>query len=479
MSSKLTRAQRRQIQSTNDGIENVKASLGVNSSKLLSSSTYVPSPISQNRQLLENMYRGSWLIGRVVDAVAEDMTREGIDIESKLDPSLIKKIHKTFGKLRIWQSITDMVRWSRLYGGAVGVIMIEGQDPETPLRLDTIGQKAFRGIYAMDRWMVDPSLSELISTPGPNIGKPVSYRVVASAPAYANQKIHNSRIIRLEGITLPYWQQQTTNGWGMSVAERLYDRLLAFDSTTTGVAQLVFKAYLRSVKVKDLRKILAAGGPGELALTKMFEKIRDFQTNEGLTILDSEDEMITQTYTFSGLGDVLKQFAEQVSGAAEIPLVRLFGQTPSGLNSTGESDIRAYYDKIKQQQEDQLRDPIELIVSLVAASEGIDASDIDIEFSSLWQMDEVQKSQIAVNTTNAVLAAVGQGIVRKETALKELRESAPVTGIWSNISDAELLDAKIEDNMPPPPPVVPGEGDDTDKNDEEKNDLPQGLGMLQ
>lgn len=56
--------------------------------------------------------------------------------------------------------------------------------------------------------------------------------------------------------------------------------------------------------------------------------IREFQTIEGMTLMDASDKFETHSYSFAGVADVLLRFAEQVSGATGIPLVRLFGQSP-------------------------------------------------------------------------------------------------------------------------------------------------------
>src|SRR6185437_7701108 len=152
--------------------------------------------------------------------------------------------------------------------------------------------------------------------------------------------------IRIDGQDLPYFQRWAENLWGQSVLERLFDRLLAFDSTTQGTAQLVYKAHLRTYKVENLREIIAMGGPALDGLQKQIEFIRSTQTNEGMTLMDTKDEFEAHSYTFSGLDNVLLQFAQQCSGALDIPMVRLFGQSPAGLNATGESDLRTYYDGI-------------------------------------------------------------------------------------------------------------------------------------
>ena len=150
-------------------------------------------------------------------------------------------------------------------------------------------------------------------------------------------------------------QRIAENGWGQSVLERLWDRLIAFDSVTQGAAQLVYKAHLRTYAVEGLREIIGIGGKALDGLVKQIEMIRMYQSNEGMTLMDSKDKFEAHQYSFSGLSDMMLQFGQQISGALGIPLTRLFGQSPAGLNSTGESDIRMYYDNVKQEQERRLR----------------------------------------------------------------------------------------------------------------------------
>lgn len=385
---------------TADSFQNVAARLGIGTDNLSSASSYGFNPISRNRTQLEWMYRGSWLVGQAVDCVAEDMTRAGIDITSDVPPDELETVQTAMTRMVIPQRLCETIKWSRLYGGAIAVLLVDGQKPETPLRMDTVGKGQFRGLLVLDRWMIQPTYTEVVTEYGPNLGMPLGYYVTANAPALQESVIHHSRVIRLDGVDLPYWQRIAENGWGLSVVERLYDRLVAFDSTTQGAAQLVYKAHLRTVSVENLRDILAAGGPAEAALTKMFDMIRVMQSNEGLTLIDAADKFETHTYSFSGLSDVLMQFAQQLSGALQIPLVRLFGQSPAGLNATGEADIRSYYDMIGQQQETKLRPGMHKIVCLTYRSETGKPipKDLGVKFNPLWQMSDVEKAQITVST---------------------------------------------------------------------------------
>lgn len=430
----------------NDSFANFEARVGYGTDNQSSAAGYQFDFISRNRVQLEAMYRSSWIVGQAVDVVAEDMTREGVEIRGELDPQTLEKLTKAEKRLGLWQAICDTIKWSRLYGGAVGVLLIDGQNMSTPLNLDSIGKGQFKGIYAMDRWLVQPSMNDLITELGPHLGRPRYYDIVADGLALRRQRIHYSRVMRLDGVDLPYWQRLSENLWGQSIIERLFDRLIAFDSTTTGAAQLVYKAYLRTYKVDQLRDIIATGGPALEGLVKQIEMIRRFQSNEGLTLMDSKDEMVTNTYTFAGLDDVLLQIGQQLAGALQIPLVRLFGQSPAGLNSTGESDLKTYYDRIKQEQERRLMSPVSLMYDILHRSELGERPDesFNVEFAPLAQLGHVERADVADKTTSAVTAAFDAGLISEQTALQELRQSSRVTGIFTNITDEQIEDADPE-----------------------------------
>lgn len=442
---------------TKDSFENFVANVGVGpgSNNQSQYGTYGFNPISNDRSLLEWMYRGSWICGKAVDAVADDMTRAGITIDSSLDPAKTKLLLSKLKRWGVWLKLNSALKWARLYGGSIAVLLIDGQDMSTPLRLETVGKGSFRGLQVFDRWMVNPALGDIITEMGPELGNPRFYDVVAMAPGLRNQRIHYSRCIRLEGFTMPFWQKLTLNYWGCSIFEPLYDRLLAFDSTTQGIAQLTYRCYQRTMKIKGLRKIIAAADGAYQALLKQVAMTRQFQTNEGITLLDGEDALEIQNYTFAGLPDVLREFAQQLSGATGIPLTRLFGQSPAGMNSTGESDMRNYYDNCSQEQELMLRNPLEMTIRVVAKSEAIELpEDFDFTFNPLWQLSAKEKAEVAEIDTRSAAAAFDAQLVDKPTALKELRKSSTITGRWTSITSAEITAAE---NEPPAP-----EGEETE-----------------
>ena len=437
---------------TVDSYANVAAKLGVDQNNLSAGSTYNFNPISRNRLLIEQAYRGSWIVRAAVDCVADDMTRAGIDLTGDIDPNDIQKIEREIKATHTWTALNRTIRWARLYGGAIAIILIEGQDLSTPLRVETIGEGQYKGLAVIDRWMMQPSLADLITDYGPYVGLPKFYDITVTNGPVQPGRVHFSRIVRMDGDDLPFFQKQMENLWGLSVLEPIYDRLVAFDSTTQGAAQLVYKAHLRILKMPGLIKSIAMGAPMNNALKARLEMMRLFQSIEGITAIDAEEEFQTNSYTFAGLSDVLLQFAQQLSGALGIPMVRLFGQSPAGLNATGESDLMNYYDMISATQETDLRDPLTKIMNIIHRSVlGSEPRDtFSFDFTSLWQMSEKEKAEVANMNADAVGKMVDAAVIDHATALKELKQSSEATGIFTNITGEQIAEAENE----PPIPAV-------------------------
>ena len=108
---------------TADSFQNFAAGLGLGTDNLMSASTYGFNPITRIRILMEWIYRGSWLGAAVVNRPANDMTRQGAEVKGELDPDAIKRLEAEISRLKIWNRHNEAIRWGRLYGGAIAVIL--------------------------------------------------------------------------------------------------------------------------------------------------------------------------------------------------------------------------------------------------------------------------------------------------------------------------------------------------------------------
>ena len=186
-----------------DSFANLQARLGYGAENLLSASGFGYNTITKQRQSLDWMYRGSWVVRKVVDLVAEDMTRAGLSVDAGLAPDQQGAVGKAMEALNIWGALCTTVKWSRLYGGALAFMMIDGQNPASPLRPDTIRKGQFKGLYPIDRWRLRPNPIGVITDYGPDFGMPIQYDLIATQPGHPTMTLHHSRVIRIDGKVRP------------------------------------------------------------------------------------------------------------------------------------------------------------------------------------------------------------------------------------------------------------------------------------
>jgi phage-related protein (TIGR01555 family) len=174
-----------------------------------------------------------------------------------------------------------------------------------------------------------------------------------------------------------------------------------------------------------------------------------------MQIMGTKDSFETKQYTFAGLSDVYEMFMLDVSGASEIPVTRLFGRSPAGMNATGESDMQNYYDSIEEKQEAYLKPIIDDLLPILCMSEfGSIPDDLDFEFEPVRRPSEEEKKTIATQTTSAVETMFNAGIISQKIALKELRDSSRATGMWNNITDEDIEKADSEFGIGGEPPSL-------------------------
>lgn len=429
----------------NDGFVNLATRVGAQAPNLPSQSNYQFDFLTRRFIELEAMYRGSWLVRKAVDSVAKDMVRAGVTFNSELTPDDTELFQQYLNERGIWDQLLTGLKWGRLYGGAIAVMVVDGQDLATPLRIDRIRQGQFRGLKIYIRWQLQPSLNDLVED-GPDAGLPKYYEVLSDASMGQEVmfSVHHSRVIRLIGPQLPWRQLQMEQFWGESIVEVFYDRLIGFDAVTNGMSNLVEKSYLRVINIDGMRDILAEGGTAEDALMRQWEYNNLLQSNAGVMMIDGADTFSTHNYAFGGLSDVILQYQQQLSGALGIPLVVLLGQSPAGMNATGESDIRFYYDNIRSSQESDLRYGLSKLFRLAYMSKFGYAPPplFNFEFVPLWQTSQKEKVEMAhmAASTLHLMADIG---LPQNLILEEAKRLAPITDFFNSINEEDIENAKM------------------------------------
>ena len=435
-----------------DAFSNVLARLGAGTPNLLEGTEYSLQRISRDFNTLNALYRESWIVRRIIDVIPADMLKNWITITSGLDPDVEKRLSLTLRRTQLIDKLKRGMQWGRLYGGALGVMLVkhQGYDLSQPLQLDWIMPGDFAGLLIFDRWNgVNPSSELIEDISDPDYGFPKYYTVTDPAGG-GSVKIHHSRVIRFTGNTLPFWEEIAEMQWGASVVESVFDELRKRDNVSWNIAQLTFMANIRVLKMQDLGQLLAAtDNESQAELLRTLEAQNMLLNNMGMQVMDAADGLETHQYTFGGLADCYQQFIMDISGAAEIPVTRLFGRSPSGLNATGESDLQNYYDMIAEKQESYLR-PIlnKVLPPFIISTLGSLPDDFDFEFDPVAEPTDKERADLAKCGTDNVVAAYNAGLISQRTALKELKQQSERTGVWTNITDEDI--ERASDTVEPP-----------------------------
>ena len=431
-----------------DTFQNLLARLGDGAPNLLNGTDYTMDRLTQNYQLMNNLYRNHWIVRKVIDSIPEDMMKNWIDIQSSLTPEQMKQLDELERKTKIKEKIKEALKWGRLYGGAAAVMVIQGHENilDEPLDYNTIMPGAFKGLIVCDRWMgIQPSTDIIEDVSSPDFGMPLYYEWDCGNNG-STVKVHHSRVLRFAGRDLPFIEKQVEMGWGESEVEVIYEELKKRDNASYNIANLLFMANLKVLKMQGMEEILSTGDADlQQDLYNTVEGQNRLMNSNSMMVLGKDDDFATHQYTFSGINDVYQSFMLDVAGAAEIPVTKLFGRSPAGLSATGESDLQNYYDMIGQKQASQLQPAIDKLLPVMVMSEfAYIPNDLSYDFNPIAEQTEEELASIVDKKVNAINTVYQGGLITQKVAIKELKEMADTTGMFTNISDEDVANASTE-----------------------------------
>jgi phage-related protein (TIGR01555 family) len=354
---------------------------------------------------LINAYRGSWLSRKIVDIPAFDSTRAWREWRADTE-SVIEPIENEENRLNLKGKIFEALVKARLWGGAAIFIGTGEANTMVPLDPERIGLGGIKYLSVISRrWL---AAQEIDYNPESEwFRKPSSY-VMASKDGRQQLNIHPSRLVIFDGTFNPDDEFVGGNlGWSDSVLQSCLDAIIQSEGTNSNVASLVFEAKIDVMKIPNFM----AQVNDERYKTSLLNRFSLAATAKGINgvlLLDKEEEWESKTTQFGTLPDIMDRFMNVVSGAADIPVTRLLGQSPAGMNSTGESDLRNYYDRLSATQELLLTPQMHrLDECLIRSAIGSRDPSIYYEWAPLWQLSDKEKADIFKTKSDAGRALAG------------------------------------------------------------------------
>ena len=308
-----------------DSLSNVVSGLGTSRDKR-SHNTFRYTPLTYfDFAELEFAYVGCWLATAIVDIPVDDATREwrAFSCEEAAD---IQRAEKYF---KLQQHIQDSFKWSRLYGGAA-IVMITDQNLQEPLDVNRIRKGSLKRLVVLDRRYITGVDFNYTDPTMPNYLLPNKYMI-----AGGSLLIHHTHVIRIPGQKVPLSIRQINGGWDNSVLRKCMDDIKDAVSAKAGIASLIQEANVDVIEREGLSDELTTED-GSNAVIKRYELAGTLKAINQMLLLDGTTEKYSRNpASFGGLGEVLSHLMEWTTGAADIPMTRLFGVQAKGMGDNG------------------------------------------------------------------------------------------------------------------------------------------------
>lgn len=449
-----------------DTFVNQMARLGANAQNALAASEYPITRLTRDYNLMNSLYRNNWIAKKIINTIPDDMCKNWFTIQAEMSPDAQDRYNKLEQKTKTRAKILEALYWGRLYGGAGALMLIDGHEDalEDPLKAEDVMPDSYKGLLVVDRWSgIYPSAELITDINDPDFGLPEYYEIRNHANQQTVSRVHHTRVIRFEGRKLPFWENQAEMHWGAAELEHVFEELLKRDNTSWNIAALIFQANLLVDKVDGLDQLVAFGDPQaqqDFYNVKLAQNA--MRSNQSLMLVGKEEEVTQMQYTYSGLNDIYESFMLDVAGAAEIPVTRLFGRSPAGLNSTGESDMQNFDDMIGQKQNTELKPKLDKLLPVMFMSEfGKVPDDLTIKFNPIRTPTDEKMADLVGKKVDSIDKVYNSGIINQKIAMQELHEMSYTSNMFTSITDEDIASAKTDFN---------DEGEMEDFTNEFKND---------
>lgn len=308
---------------------------------------------------IDQAYRGGWVMRRIIDKPAREMVREWRNWQAT--PDDVAAMEMAERRLCVPQLVEKALQLAGL-GGAGMVLYVEG-DQSQPLDPQMVSKGSLRSVQVEHRSCF--RLGPMIAQWGdPWHGHPEYFEILLQGTGSATpMRFHPSRVVAFKGhpITGFAASDWESRFWGDSTVAVVLDAVQNVDASQNGFASLIKDARNRRLSIPGLTERMATQ-ESETNLSKRVQALALGENMFGVTFLDGGDaegkggeKLEDRQMVWAGIPQIADMYMTAAAGAADMPATVLWGKSPDGMNSTGESDLEIWERTIKGRQDLDLR----------------------------------------------------------------------------------------------------------------------------
>lgn len=342
---------------------------------------------------LAEKYQYNGLFSKIIDRPAEEALKHGIEYNIS-DQTLADFLDDALDRLDWEEKATTAIRWARLFGGAVIVMLLDdGRGLEEPVNWQDI--RSVEELRVYERAIVQPDPNCYLT------GKAEYFDISSTYGGFF--RVHRSRCLVFKNGSLPeYAAPQQYFYWGLPEYVRIRRDLSIALHTHQSAANMIDKSVQPVYKQRGLQSTLA-GPDGDDQVLKRLQVLDASRgmLNSVAVDMDGEDYSF-QTFQLSGASEILESTYSLLSAVTCIPQTILFGRSPSGENATGESDLENYYNFVEGIQKRMLKKNIRTLLKAVVQAGVYDRSIAESQtikptFKPLWSLSEAEQATVELS----------------------------------------------------------------------------------
>jgi uncharacterized protein len=424
-----------------DGWENSVTGFGTSLDKTTYGQFRLSSWLSDTA--LDQLFHGDDIVERMICTVPKEMLRKGygLCLDDKPGSDAEAKILKALEELDANEQIMQALWWAALYGdGALVIGADDGRPASLPLIPELVRKIDWLEAYDRRYYAICTHY-----TSGPKFGKPETYALGnPGAVASPMQIVHESRLIRFGGAPTSITMKRARGGYNISKLQRCYEAIRSFATSYKAVEILLTDGPQGVYKVDNLASLLGSNNKG--AFEARLQAVDLFRSALRAVVVDAKTESFErQAVSFGSIPDVMDRFALRLAASVPMPVTKLMGQSPAGMNATGESDFRDWYDGIETDQVNVLGPKLGQLIRILCATKegptgGAQPKQVKVEFQKLWTLnpkEEAERRKIVADT-DAVYFDMG-ALTAEEIALNRFGERG-----WS---DGYKIDRDLRERL--------------------------------
>lgn len=386
---------------------------------------------------------------RISEVIATEMTRKGIKFHATGDDDkgdTIKAIEDAFREFNVGSLLKCVAMGDGLMGrhhifvdlGDASEIELttpigDGRDAASLAKVRKGALKGFRTVEAM--WAYPNGYDSRNPLSG-DFYRPQSWFV-------QGRQVHASRLLTFVGREVPDILKPAYAFAGVSLSQMAQPYVENWLRTRKSVSDLI-SAFSIMVLKTPMDRLMATGGDQLVNRLAFFNQMRD---NRGLMAVDKEtEELANVSAPLGGLEALQAQAQEHLASISGIPLVKLLGIQPAGLNSSSDGEIRCFYDWIHASQESLFRPNLERIINLIQLHLfGRIDDEITFSFEPLWSMSELEAAQVRKTHAETGQILIDGGTIAPAEERQRIADDPDTPYHGLDVEDVPDIGAELDD----------------------------------